>query len=282
MDPGDSAFFAWVMAWGRTPWHTARPCCRTPTSSIPTATPWAWTSRSWARPSWPCPCRPSPTTRSWCSTSSRLLTFVLTGLTAYLLARDLGCGEAAALFAGAAFAFSPIRTDQIAHLSTLGTQWLPLVLLFTFRFFRTGLVRDALLAALFFALRGLRLRLSRHHRPHGPAPGRAARSSGDGGAAARGAGRRPWRRASRCCRSIGCRAPRSDQLGFARGREETIFYAAAAGELPRHLVLEPRLRRADRALPPPGPNNLFPGLVLPAIVAARGLVAGASQGGARA
>ena len=72
----------------------------------------------------------------------RLLTFVLTGLTACLLARDLGCSEAAALFAGAAFAFSPIRTDQIAHLSTLGTQWLPLVLLFAFRFFRTGLVHD--------------------------------------------------------------------------------------------------------------------------------------------
>jgi len=31
------------------------------------------------------------------------------------------------------FAFSPIRTDQVAHLSTLGTQWWPLALLFTIR-----------------------------------------------------------------------------------------------------------------------------------------------------
>ena len=43
-----------------------------------------------------------------------------------------------ALVAGALFAFSPIRTDQVAHLSTLGTQWWPLVLLFTIRFAKRG------------------------------------------------------------------------------------------------------------------------------------------------
>ena len=83
---------------------------------------------------------------------ARLLTFVASALGAYLLARELGCGEAPALFAGAAFAFSPIRTDQLAHLSTLGSQWLPLVLLFLFRFFRKARVSDSLLAGLFFAL----------------------------------------------------------------------------------------------------------------------------------
>jgi hypothetical protein len=55
--------------------------------------------------------------------------------------------------AGALFAFSPIRTDQVAHLSPLGTQWWPLVLLFTIRFARQGRTRDALLAALFFCSR---------------------------------------------------------------------------------------------------------------------------------
>ena len=83
---------------------------------------------------------------------ARLLTFVFSGLTAYWLARELGAGEAAALLAGAAFTFSPIRTDQLAHLSTLGTQWLPLTLLFLHRLARTGAVRDSLLAGLFFAL----------------------------------------------------------------------------------------------------------------------------------
>src|SRR5512136_2033981 len=82
----------------------------------------------------------------------RLLTFLLSALTAYWLARELGVPEGAALIAGALFAFSPIRTDQIAHLSTLGTQWWTLVLLFTIRFARGGKAKHALLAALFFVL----------------------------------------------------------------------------------------------------------------------------------
>ena len=68
----------------------------------------------------------------------RLLTCLLSALTAYWLARELGVGEWIALLAGALFAFSPIRTDQVAHLSTLGTQWWPLVLLFTIRFAKRG------------------------------------------------------------------------------------------------------------------------------------------------
>lgn len=86
---------------------------------------------------------------------ARLLTYVVTGLTTYLFARFLRCAEGPALLAGAAFAFSPIRTDQIAHLSTLGTQWLPLVLLFLFRFLRDGRARDSVLAALAFVLAAL-------------------------------------------------------------------------------------------------------------------------------
>jgi hypothetical protein len=86
---------------------------------------------------------------------ARLLTFPLSALSAYWLARALRCGEGPALLAGAAFAFSPIRTDQLAHLSTLGTQWLPLVLLFMHRFAAAGALRDAVLAGLFFALSAL-------------------------------------------------------------------------------------------------------------------------------
>ena len=83
---------------------------------------------------------------------ARLLTFALSALSAYLLARALGASEGPSLLAGAAFAFSPVRVDQIAHLSTLGTQWLPLVVLFAFRFFRSGRARDALAAGALFAL----------------------------------------------------------------------------------------------------------------------------------
>src|SRR5512134_2835988 len=69
---------------------------------------------------------------------ARLLTWLFSALAAYWLARELGVPEWIALAAGAFFAFSPIRTDQVAHLSTLGTQWWPLALLFAIRFARTG------------------------------------------------------------------------------------------------------------------------------------------------
>jgi hypothetical protein len=84
----------------------------------------------------------------------RLLTYALSALGVYLLSRELGCGEGPALIAGAVFAFSPLRADQVAFLSTLGTQWLPFVLLFLHRFARSGRVVHGLLAGLFYALAG--------------------------------------------------------------------------------------------------------------------------------
>jgi hypothetical protein len=152
MDAGDSAFFTWVMAWeahalktdpGRLPhgnmFHPLRytlgmdePILGTTLLVLPL---YVFTDDA-----------------VLVFNVARLLTFVLSALTAYLLARHLGAAELPALIAGAAFAFSPIRIDQIAHLSTLGTQYLPLVLLFLFRFFGLGRTRDALLAALFFVL----------------------------------------------------------------------------------------------------------------------------------
>jgi hypothetical protein len=90
----------------------------------------------------------------WLHNVARLLTYALSALSAYVLARALGCAEVPALFGGAAFAFSPIRVDQIAHLSTLGTQWMPLVVLALVRFARTARVRDGLLAGALFAAQG--------------------------------------------------------------------------------------------------------------------------------
>lgn len=83
---------------------------------------------------------------------ARLLTWILTGLFTWRLARDLGLDPAVALATGAFFAFSPIRVDQVAHLSTLGTQWIPLVYLFARRFCLEPSVADAVRTGLFFAL----------------------------------------------------------------------------------------------------------------------------------
>jgi hypothetical protein len=83
---------------------------------------------------------------------ARLLTWVLTGLFTWRLARDIGLEPSAALASGAFFAFSPIRVDQVAHLSTLGTQWIPLVYLFARRFCLEPSIIDAIRTGLFFAL----------------------------------------------------------------------------------------------------------------------------------
>ena len=83
---------------------------------------------------------------------ARLLTWILTGLFTWRLARDIGLDPPAAFATGAFFAFSPIRVDQVAHLSTLGTQWIPLVYLFARRFCLEPTIVDAVRTGLFFAL----------------------------------------------------------------------------------------------------------------------------------
>lgn len=88
----------------------------------------------------------------WLFNIARLLTFWLTALFAWRLARDLPLSFAPSVAAGAFFAFSPIRIDQISHLSTLGTQWIPLTFLFARRFLATHSPRAAVLTGLFFSL----------------------------------------------------------------------------------------------------------------------------------
>jgi hypothetical protein len=196
---------------------------------------------------------------------ARLLTFAVSGLTAYACARGLGAGEAAALAAGALFAFSPVRTDQLAHLSTLGTQWLPLVVLFAFRFFRGGRARDALLAALFFVLAAL---ACGYHGLIGlavlplaflPLVSRARLPLALAAAAAAGAALLPLYLLHRAAL-----AP----LGHDRGPAETALYSAP---LEAFLATGAHNRVWGEATAPfrtSASNNLFPGLAVLAAVAA--------------
>ena len=55
---------------------------------------------------------------------------------AYLLARELGLGRPAAAVAGAAFAYSPWRWDQSAHLAVLSSGGIPLCLMLLIRGYR--------------------------------------------------------------------------------------------------------------------------------------------------
>lgn len=152
IDAGDSAYFTWAVGWQV---HALK----TDPASLPHGNFYA--------PSWFTFFMDEPVLGtgllvlplSWFTDDAillfnvaRLLTWILTGLFTWRLARDLGLDHSVALATGAFFAFSPIRVDQVAHLSTLGTQWIPLVYLFARRFCVEPTVVDAVRTGLFFAL----------------------------------------------------------------------------------------------------------------------------------
>jgi hypothetical protein len=203
----------------------------------------------------------------------RLLTWLVSALTAYWLARELGAGEWVALLAGSLFAFSPIRTDQVAHLSTLGTQWWPLVLLLTIRFARRNRTRDALLAALFFVLAFL---ACGYHGVIAAAVlppflavlfwGRWDRlKAGLPAAVLAGLALLPV-----YLMHQKALAPER----YARGTEETILYSAPVESFLSTSAWNRVYGEATDAFRTVGPNNLFPGLVVPGLVLAGAIAAG--------
>lgn len=152
MDPGDSAFFAWVMAWELHALRTAPAGLPHANAYYPERYVLGLDEPVLGTTLLALPLSLFTDDAVLIFNLVRLLTFVLSAFTACLLARALGCREPAALLAGALFAWAPIRTDQLAHLSTLGTQWLPLVLLFLVRLARTGRWQDGVGAGLAGAL----------------------------------------------------------------------------------------------------------------------------------
>ncbi|HUG54450.1 MAG TPA: hypothetical protein VMR21_12665 [Vicinamibacteria bacterium] len=198
---------------------------------------------------------------------ARLLTYALSALTAYLLARELGAAEGPALLAGAAFAFSPVRVDQIAHLSTLGTQWLPLVVLFAFRFFRHGRKHDALLAGALFALAayacGYHGVIGLIVLPAAVLPllwGRWRRlPMAAGGAALAGVALLPLYWLHRAA---------LDPLGYARGPAETAVFSAALESFLATSSWNHVWGEVTAPFRTTFSNNLFPGVMLPVLAVA--------------
>ena len=70
-----------------------------------------------------------------------LSSYVMCGLGAYLLVREITGDWRAGLLAGIAFAFAPFRTHQGSHLQVISMQWMPLTLYGFRRFFETRRVR---------------------------------------------------------------------------------------------------------------------------------------------
>lgn len=75
-----------------------------------------------------------------------LSSIAMSGLGMYLLVRELTKQPLAAFVAGVAFALSPYRVDQFAHLPVMSSQWMPLVL-YGFRRYFTGGQTRALVGA---------------------------------------------------------------------------------------------------------------------------------------
>ncbi len=85
-----------------------------------------------------------------------LLSFVISGLGAYLLVKEVTGSRSAALVACVIFAFSPYRMAQYAgHLQLLGTGWISFAFYFVERFVRTGKARYGAFAGLSLGLTAL-------------------------------------------------------------------------------------------------------------------------------
>jgi len=84
-----------------------------------------------------------------------LLSCVLCGLGAFVLARRVGLGPAGAVLAGMIFAFSPARFFRIGQLHLAVVQWIPFALASLHTYLDAGRRRDLRLAAAFFTLQAL-------------------------------------------------------------------------------------------------------------------------------
>jgi hypothetical protein len=80
-----------------------------------------------------------------------LLSCVLCGTGAYLLARRTGIGPGGATIAGIVFAFAPPRFFRLGQLHLTTVEWVPFCLAFLHKYFDSGRQRDLWWACFFFA-----------------------------------------------------------------------------------------------------------------------------------
>jgi hypothetical protein len=84
-----------------------------------------------------------------------LMTCVLCGAGAYLLARRLNLSVGGALICGLVFAFAPPRFIRMGQLHLTAVQWMPFALAFLHTYLERGTRRDLLLAIACFSLQAL-------------------------------------------------------------------------------------------------------------------------------
>src|SRR5262245_29726211 len=81
--------------------------------------------------------------------------FLLSGLGAFLLVRDLTGSSAAGIVGGMIYAFAPFRFDPLIHLEMLWAQWIPLAMWMLHRTLQSGRWRDGLMTGVYIGLQGL-------------------------------------------------------------------------------------------------------------------------------
>src|SRR4030095_1385429 len=84
-----------------------------------------------------------------------LITCVLCGTGAFLLARRVHVGLAGAFICGLIFAFAPPRFFRLGQLHMTAVQWIPFSLAFLHSYLERGARRDLLLAIACFSLQAL-------------------------------------------------------------------------------------------------------------------------------
>ncbi len=84
-----------------------------------------------------------------------LLSCILCGLGAYVLARRIGLSIASAILCGLVFAFSPARFFRITQIHLATVQWIPFTLAYLHAYMDHGRARDARIAIAFFSLQAL-------------------------------------------------------------------------------------------------------------------------------
>jgi hypothetical protein len=212
-----------------------------------------------------------------------LSTFVLSGLGAYLLVRDLTGDARAGFLAGLLFAFAPYRLPQASHLHILSAQWMPFVLYGLRRYIAAGAPgaagarrRWVPLAGATAALAAQNLssiyyliyfspfvatfavwQLTQHRQP-------VRRSRGEGRW-------RQWRTLSGLAIAAGVVMAATvpvmlpyvalqDGLGLARSRAEAVRYSADVYSYLTAMASQPVWGGVAQAFPKPE-GELFPGLV---------------------
>ncbi len=82
-----------------------------------------------------------------------ILTFILSGFSAYLLVKYLINDTKAAILSGLIFMFSPYHfAHALGHMNLITTEWIPLYILFLIKMTREDKKTNAIFAAIFLAL----------------------------------------------------------------------------------------------------------------------------------